>query len=372
VRNLEMILISILAAACHFAPAKADLQFKVAGDTLNVRSGRESGSVPLSAINDHDTLRVWDCESLTLYSKDDSLVVTATEKTVPITIEGPTRTLHVSIWFNSSADRFSQYVEILRRFRAFGKSMPPNGVGFEYSNANDSDLVKLREKYHLERVAGDGSEISRIVNLMKWVHATIRHDGNSTNPDPRNALHILQVCADSGRGVNCRMLATVLNEVYLAVGLKSRHLTCLPQDKEDQDCHVIVIVWSDSLGKWLYMDPSFQAYFMDRDSVILNPREVREAFIRGDSLILNGDLDLNGEPYDPLQYKSYMAKNLFRFMVPLKSEFGYESLQGDVDWIYLNPTGYDSLQVGQVDTTAGKKSRYIDYYTDNAAWFWEP
>lgn len=367
-----MILVSFLAAGSQFASAKADLHFKVAGDTLNVRSGEESGSVPLSAINDNDTLRVWDCESLTFYSKNDSLIVPATEQTVPITIEGPTRTLHVWIWFGSSTGRFSQYVDILRRFSSFGKSMPPGEMEFEYSIADDSNLVKLREKYHLERVAGDGSEISRIINLMKWVHATIRHDGNSTNPDPRNALHILQVCADSGRGVNCRMMATVLNEAYLAVGLKSRHLTCLPQDKEDQDCHVIVMVWSDSLSKWLYMDPTFQAYFMDRDSVILSPHEVREAFIGGDSLILNSDLDHNGEPHDPLQYKSYMAKNLFRFMAPLKSEFGYESLEGDVDWVYLDPAGYDSSQIGQADTTAGKKSRQIDYYTDNAAWFWEP
>lgn len=368
---VRLIVIIIFVGCCHPAGLGAELHLKLNNDTLVVKSGEERGSFPLSAIKDYDSLRVWDHASLIFYSGNDSLVVTKTATTVPLTIEGPSRTLHVFVWFCSSLDRFSQYVAIQRKFPAFGTTAPPNGATFGYSDTDDSNLVRLREKYHLEQVAGSGSEISRIINLMKWVHATIHHDGSSTNPSPRNALHILQVCADSSRGANCRMIATALNEVYLAVGLKSRHLTCMPEDKEDQDCHVIDMVWSDSLSKWVYMDPSFQAYFEDQNGVILSPQEVRKAFIKGDSLALNEDIDHNGEPHDPIQYKSYMAKNLFRFLVPLKSEFGYESLDGDVAWVYLNPVGYDSALVGQADTTTGQTSRHINFYTDNATWFWE-
>jgi hypothetical protein len=189
-------------------------------------------------------------------------------------------------------------------------------------------------------------------------------------PSPRNALNILKVCADSGRGINCRMMATVLNEACLAVGLKSRHLTCLPQDKQDTECHVVNMIWSDSLKKWLYMDPTFQGYFTNKTGVLLSPSEVREALVNGDSLVVNDGLDYNGTPHDPVQYKSYMAKNLFRFGAPLVSEFNYESNDEEVVSVYLNPVGYDSVLTATADSTTGT-ARHISYYTDNATWFWE-
>ena len=92
--------------------------------------------------------------------------------------------------------------------------------------------------------------------------------------------------------------------------------------------------------------------------------------VNGDSLIVNDDLDYNGTPHDPVVYKSYMAKNLFRFGAPLVSEFNYESNNGEVVQVYLNPVGYDSALTATADSATGTV-RYIRYYTDNAAWFWE-
>lgn len=207
---------------------------------------------------------------------------------------------------------------------------------FTYQGATESELQELRRTYHLDEVAGRGDDVSRIINLMRWVHKTIRHDGGSSNPDPRNSLHILDVCSQGKRGVNCRMLATVLNEVYLSMGFKSRHITCLPKYKDDPDCHVIDIVYAESLGKWLYMDPSFEAYFKNEKGELLSISEVREYLVQGGKLVLDKEANWNGEATDPDWYLHYMSKNLFRFSCPAASEFGYESKPGKRQ-LYLEP-----------------------------------
>jgi hypothetical protein len=73
----------------------------------------------------------------------------------------------------------------------------------------------------------------------------------SRNPAVKNAMSMIAVCKRDNRGLNCRGLATVLNECYLAMGFKSRFVTCLPKDSLniDPDCHVINAVYSNTLKK---------------------------------------------------------------------------------------------------------------------------
>ncbi|MFH1374751.1 MAG: transglutaminase-like domain-containing protein [bacterium] len=369
-------LVLFLVAACNMTAAgqasgvQNSLHVKLPADTLRISSGSQSNSVPLSALNNHDTLRIWDAKLLTLYTADDSLVLYNTIPFVPIVLEGPSITLDLIMAFLRTDDNLDERVAILREFASFGDT-PVTEIGpFEYSSPDDSNLVRFREMYNLDSIAGHGSDESRAINLTRWVHTAVRHDGSATGPLPRNALNILKVCADSGRGINCRMMAIVLNEACLAVGLKSRYLTCLPQDKQDTEAHVVNMMWSDSLEKWLYMDPTYDGYFANKSGVLLSPWEVREALVNGDSLVVNDDLDYNGTPHDPVQYKSYMAKNLFRFGAPLVSEFNYESNDDEIVQVYLNPVGYDSVLTATADSATGT-ARYIKYYTDNATWFWE-
>jgi hypothetical protein len=202
---------------------------------------------------------------------------------------------------------------------------------------------------------------------MRWAHGIVRHDGNSMNPTPRNAIHLIDVCKKEDRGINCRMMATILNEAYLAMGFKSRHITCLPFDKSDPDCHVITAVFAQSRGKWLYMDPTFEAYFMGEEGDPLGPGEVRTMMIAGVEPRLNPEINWNGEPYDADGYRLYMNKNLFRFSCPLGSEFSYESKDGPRSSVTLNPLGYDEEQAAEWDSTG---SYIVKYYTQDAEDFW--
>ena len=251
------------------------------------------------------------------------------------------------------------YAQILRDHATYKSQLELNMPTFTYQPATESELQELRRKYHLDEVAGQGDDVSRIINLMRWVHKTIRHDGSSRNPQPANALHIFEVCEKEKRGVNCRMLATVLNEVYLAMGFKSRHITCLPKWKDDPDCHVINVVYAPSLGKWIYMDPSFEAYFKNEEGELLSIAEVRQYIIQKKKIVLDKEANHNGEEATPQEwYLDYMSKNLFHFSCPAASEFGYESKPGNLH-VYLEPANMP-LQ----------KSTNSEIYTTDAERFW--
>ena len=119
---------------------------------------------------------------------------------------------------------------------------------FTYMNPNDSNLVQLRKHFNLDSIAGSGDEISKIKNLLYWVHNIVPHDGNSRNPEERNTIAMVELCKKENRGVNCRMMAQMLNECYLAMGFKSRFITCMPKVMIN-DCHVINAVYSNTLNK---------------------------------------------------------------------------------------------------------------------------
>lgn len=201
-------------------------------------------------------------------------------------------------------------------------------------------------------MAGTGDESSRLVNLMRWVHAQVRHDGSSVNPEPWTALHLLEVCRAEKRGINCRMMSTILNEACLALGYPAHHITCLPLDEQDPDCHVITAAWAPSLGKWVYLDPTFEGTFRDDKGHLLSIEEVRNGLIQGRPLQPDKGLNWNGLTYDPGKYLDYMAKNLVKLSSPLESAYGYESRPVEAKrYVQLDPVTLSPKATGRYGRT---------------------
>ena len=134
-----------------------------------------------------------------------------------------------------------------------------------------------RERFNLDSIAGSGDDISRIKNLLYWVHNNITHDGsNGYPPGPINLRNTYDTARRDSCGYNCRALAISLTEALLAEGIPARYITCLPKAwNTDNDCHVICVAWSESLGKWIWVDPTFAAYVTDENGLLLDPGEVR-------------------------------------------------------------------------------------------------
>ena len=206
-----------------------------------------------------------------------------------------------------------------------GKDKNADLPAFTYLEKNDPRLVHLRESLNLDSIAGNGHELSKIKNLCLWVHNAVRHDGGSPNPSEKNTLALLKVCREQNRGINCRMMATMLNECYLAMGFKSRMVTCLPKDQNDPDCHVVTVVWSDSLRQWVLSDPTFYAFLSDKKGRLLGIEQARELLAQGKTVLVNPEANWNGKKKSQDDYLRYMSKNFYWFSCPVNSTYDAES-----------------------------------------------
>lgn len=246
---------------------------------------------------------------------------------------------------------------------------------FTYQSSENSNLQRIRQDLKLDSIAGKGSELSQIFNLLHWVHNLVRHDGNSDNPTLKNAKELINICKAENRGVNCRMLATILNECYLSMGIKSRYITCMPKETNFDDCHVINMVYSKELEKWIWIDPTFDSYVMDEKGNLLGIQEVRERLVKGLPLVLNADANWNREN---LQTKenylyNYMAKNLYRLQTPLNSEYDTETWKSgkEVTYIELLPIdGIEQTPQKKEQTNNSTGVKFIYYKTNNPNLFW--
>ncbi|WP_153630440.1 transglutaminase-like domain-containing protein [Prolixibacter sp. SD074] len=247
---------------------------------------------------------------------------------------------------------------------------------FSYQSADNPNLQKIRKDLKLDSIAGKGSELSKIFNLLHWVHNTVKHDGNSNNPENKNAIDLLSVCKTKNRGINCRMMATMLNECYLAMGIKSRFITCMPRETEFNDCHVINMVYSTELNKWIWIDPTFDAYVMNEKGHLLGIQEVRERLVKEQPLVLNADANWNRTDLQTkghyLEY--YMAKNLYRLQVPLISGYNTETSENGKEITYIELLPLDGIEQNpqKREFTNNKTGvKYIFYKTNNPDLFWK-
>ena len=211
---------------------------------------------------------------------------------------------------------------------------------------------------------------------MHWVHNLIRHDGSSNNPTLKNAIDLIKICKSEKRGVNCRMMATILNECFLSMGYKSRMVTCMPKPLEFDDCHVINTVYLEKEKRWIWLDPTFDAYVMDETGQLLGIQEVRERLINNKPLILNPEANWNRKNSQTKDYYlyTYMAKNLYRLEVPLHSTYNYETKENGktIESVQLLPVdGINQIPIIQVYKDEKNNVTYKTYITNNPDLFWE-
>lgn len=234
---------------------------------------------------------------------------------------------------------------------------------FKYASPTDSLLTLSRERFNLDSIAGHGDDISRIKNLLYWVHNNITHDGrNGFAPGACNLRNTYDSARRDTCGYNCRALAICLAEALLAEGIPARYVTCLPKAWDtDIDCHVICVAWSKSLGKWVWVDPTFAAYITDDKGVMLHPGEVRYRMQHDLPVILNKDANWNNRfPESQENYIDYyMAKNLYVLEVNTFNQAEPEGRSGHAQ-------GYHVALVPQDITYPNS-----DYNTTDEQWFWQ-
>ena len=256
----------------------------------------------------------------------------------------------------------ADYLEILKHAAPYTRNERTDTLPtFTYQSPDDPYLQRVREYFKLDSVAGKGDEISKIKNILTYIHNLIRHDGSHANPEHINAIDLAEACKDGSRGLNCRGLAIVLNECYLSMGIPARYVTCMPKEYIN-DCHVINAVWSKQLRKWLWMDPTWNAWVMDEKGNLLSIQEVRENLRNDIPVVLNDEANWNNENKQTTEeyLYNYMAKNLYYVTVSANQAVGLEdpAIPTSPTFVNLMPTGFT------VDN-----DRKLAVNDD--AWFWQ-
>ncbi|MBR5326482.1 MAG: transglutaminase domain-containing protein [Prevotella sp.] len=247
-------------------------------------------------------------------------------------------------------------LHVLRKSAPYDKDSVKLDVKFTYMPKDDYRLSVVRDYLKLDSVAGQGDELSKIINLLHFVHDNMPHDGNHRAFAEMDAIDLYNYVKTTGKGVNCRQLAISLCEMYLALGIPARYVTCLPADPLDHECHVINSVWSSQLQKWIWIDPTMDAWVMDENGTMLGIAEVRERLRNDLPLVLCETANWNHQNQQTKEYylDYYMAKNLYFFACKKISRFNpesdYRENPKDSDFV-LFPTGYSSDNWKGCDTT---------------------
>ncbi len=230
-------------------------------------------------------------------------------------------------------------------------------VSFQYAAPTDSLLTLTRNHYNLDSVAGSGDDISKIKNLLYWVHDLIPHNGGADWPKCNFNVRELEQ-AGKENGLNCRFMAFMLTEALLAEGIPARYVTCESKAwSTDSDCHVICVAWSESLGKWVWVDPTFAAYVTDENGIMLHPGEVRYRLQHDLPLIINEDANWNHESKVDQNYlEQYMAKNLYIMSCNMLNQSQPEgkSTNAKGQFVALVPEGSDYTNAHVITTDEEK------------------
>ena len=157
----------------------------------------------------------------------------------------------------------------------------------------------------------DASTWEKTLAIGKFVANNIPHDNQKEYPKYVNAIGLWEYTKTVAPAFNCRLHSILTYELLTAAGIKARYITCLPYDRNDNDCHVVNEVWLPEIGKWVMIDTDMKRYVADREGNLLSLAEIREHFINDKKLVVYHNFD---NPSSKISYyHAYMAKNTYWF-----------------------------------------------------------
>jgi len=246
-------------------------------------------------------------------------------------------------------------------------------VNFEIKNLVDSERAAEIRAYFRKNAgldldalaASEKTTWEKSVELAVFVAKNIPHDNQKEFLQERNAITLWEYSRRVSSGFNCRWHATILSELLLSIGIKNRFITCLPEDKNDGDCHVVNNIWLPELGKWAMLDSDMLEFVIDDNNIPMSLAQMREAVRQGKALNVNVLPGFENSWVAKESGKKYMqaywAKNLYWFSAHATYGFDLEGKRNLPDfYTCLVPSDFDY------------SSAYSDNYaTSNSAAFWD-
>ena len=187
-------------------------------------------------------------------------------------------------------------------------------VQYQFTTVRDSARAQeIMVYFQLDTLySPNATTWEKAVAISKFVATNIPHDQPFNFPEHPNAIDLWKYSRDVNPGFNCRMHAILNYELMQAAGLTARFVTCMPQDKNDSDCHVVNEVWLPELGKWAFIDSDMDGHYCtDQNGTPLNLLEMRDKYATGEQMLMYPGFKDATTKHD--YYYCYMAKNTYWF-----------------------------------------------------------
>ncbi len=190
-----------------------------------------------------------------------------------------------------------------------------------------SEFITLREKYHLEEIAGKGSDFTKAKKIVHYFAKRLTHSSWYDNHIPCNSLDLLEYSLNNpNQGINCLNKSKILEECCLALGIYARRVCIMPYSPYDFDNHVVIEIFDKKLKKWIMLDPTMDGLFIDENKTPLSLLQMREKFAKAEFITfvhLTNKLDnLEKLKEKYVETNAYICKNLFFFYIDQNSTFG--------------------------------------------------
>ena len=236
---------------------------------------------------------------------------------------------------------------------------------FSMKIIQDSARAKaIRDYFQLDTLFPENADTwEKAVAIGKFVASNIPHDNQRIWPEHINAIGLWEYTKEVAPAFNCRLHGIMTFELLLAENIKARYITCMPQDEDDPDCHVVNEVWLPERNKWAMIDTDMGGHYVsDMDDIPLSLKEMREHFISGEKMMMHYAFNEGSSKVD--DYYAYMAKNTYWFACWGELSYYQEDYEmGGVvrdNYVNLVPSGYEPYRVGGGNTI-----------TTNADLFWD-
>ncbi|MHB1483358.1 MAG: GNAT family N-acetyltransferase [Saccharofermentanales bacterium] len=256
-----------------------------------------------------------------------------------------------------------EYLMQLKKYSDFSTDI--GNVEIAFQSYTNPELKNIRDKYKLSEYYQGETDLQKMLLLMNYIHNELFFIGSNVKPKAMNTNDIMDVKKTGS--VFCSCYSTVFSEMLLSMGVKAIKISCLPKTF-DCDCHVAVMAFVIDIGKWVFLDPTFDTYFHEEEGVPLDIFEIRKIYkndiilptFRHITIDKQWKLFMNGIEYETYDqwYLAYMSKNIFRFMIPQESSYNYTGNEKS-KYIFINPIGYTEKNEYD-DITASKNITYTD------------
>ena len=153
---------------------------------------------------------------------------------------------------------------------------------------DDDRLAQVESHFRLDTLfEGTEDTYQKALKIQRFVSDRLPHGNLPRMPERKNAIDLWAFADTSSYHLNCRLHSILMRDMLMSAGIKARYITCLPEDVEDQDCHVVNEVFVPELGKWAMIDSDQDQVVTDMEGVPLSLRELRDKLIAGEPYLIN-------------------------------------------------------------------------------------